>query len=126
MVMGYEINGQCMNSMATHDNGLSNNRNMVPEVLEKSAGMSSMMRMADGDGLQWIGHMNSIAAQVASSRKLPVKKERESNKRGRATKVRKLRQMARWCGKCICGHYKKPEKHSHYHRVPWNVTTMRQ
>jgi hypothetical protein len=56
-------------------------------VLEKSAGMNSMKRMDDGDGLRWIGHMNSIAAQVASRRELPVKKERESNERGRATKV---------------------------------------
>ncbi len=63
-------------------------------MLEKSAGMNSMMQMADGNGLQWIGHMNSIAAQVASSLKLQVKKERESDKRGRATKVQKLRQMA--------------------------------
>jgi hypothetical protein len=63
-------------------------------VLEKSAGMHSMMRMADGIGSRWIGHMNSIAARVASSRKLPVEKERESNKQGRATKVQKLQQMA--------------------------------
>jgi hypothetical protein len=56
--------------------------------------MNSMMRMADGDGLQWIGHMNSIAAQVVSSRELPVEKERESNEQGRATKVRKQQQMA--------------------------------
>jgi hypothetical protein len=77
----YEFNGN------SRYNGLSNNRNKVPEVLEKSAGMNSMMRMADGNGSQWIGHMNSIAAQVVSSCKLPVKKERESDKRGRATKV---------------------------------------
>jgi hypothetical protein len=56
--------------------------------------MKSMMRMDDGNELQWIGHMNSIAARFASSRKLPVKKERESNEQGRATKVRKLQQMA--------------------------------
>ncbi len=55
-----------------------------------SAGMNSMMRMADGDGLQWIGHMNLIAAQVVSSRELPVKKERESDEQGRAAKVQKL------------------------------------
>jgi hypothetical protein len=67
----YEFNGN------SYNNGLSNNRNKVPEVLEKSAVMISMMRMADCDGLRWIGHMNSIAAQVASSRKLPVEKERE-------------------------------------------------
>ena len=67
----YEFNGNSRN------NGISNNRNKVPEVLEKSAGMNSMMRMADGDGSRWIGHMNSIAAQVASSRELPVKRERE-------------------------------------------------
>ncbi len=51
-----EFNGNSRN------NRLSNNRNKVPEVLEKSAGMNSMMRMADGDGSRWIGHMNSIAA----------------------------------------------------------------
>jgi hypothetical protein len=62
-------------------------------VLEKSADMNSMMWMADGDGSRWIGHMNSTAAQVASSRELPVKKERERDKQGRATKERKLRQM---------------------------------
>jgi hypothetical protein len=84
----YEFNGNSCNK------GLSNNRNKVPEVLEKSAGMNSMMRMADGDGSQWIRHMNSIAAQVASSRELPVEKERESNKQGRATKAQKLQQMA--------------------------------
>jgi hypothetical protein len=84
----YEFNGNSRN------NGLSNNRNKVPEVLEKSAGMNSMMRMADGDASRWIGHMNSIAAQVVSSHELPVEKERESNKQGRATKVQKLRQMA--------------------------------
>ena len=84
----YEFNGN------SHNNGLSNNRNKVPEVLEKSAGMNSMMRMADGNGSRWIGHMNSIAAQVASSRKLPVEKKRESNEQGRATKVQKLQQMA--------------------------------
>jgi hypothetical protein len=84
----YEFNGNSRN------NGLSNNRKKVPEVLEKSAGMNSMIQMADGNGSQWIGHMNSIVAQVASSRKLPVKKERESDEQGRATKVQKLRQMA--------------------------------
>jgi hypothetical protein len=63
-------------------------------VLEKSAGMNSMMQMADGDGSQWIRHMNSTAAQVASSRELPVEKERESNEQGRVKKVRKLQQMA--------------------------------
>ncbi len=56
--------------------------------------MNSMMRMADSDGLQWIGHMNSIAARVASSRELPVKKVRESNEQGRAMKVQMLQQMA--------------------------------
>ncbi len=84
----YEFNGNSRN------NGISNNRNKVPEVLEKSAGMNSMMRMADSNGLQWIGHMNSIAARVASSPELPVEKERESDKQGRAAKVQKLRQMA--------------------------------
>jgi hypothetical protein len=84
----YEFNGNSRN------NGLSNNRNKVPEVLEKSAGMNSMMRMADGDGSQWIGHMNSIAAQVASSCELPVERERESDKQGRVRKVQKLQQMA--------------------------------
>jgi hypothetical protein len=84
----YEFNGNSRN------NGLSNNRNKVPEVLEKSAGMKSMMRMADGNESRWIGHMNSIAARFASSRELPVKKERESDKQGRATKVQKLQQMA--------------------------------
>jgi hypothetical protein len=63
-------------------------------VHEKPAGMNSMMQMADGDGLQWIGHMNSIAAQVASSCKLLVEKKRESDKQGRAMKVRKLQRMA--------------------------------
>jgi hypothetical protein len=71
----YEFNGN------SHNNGLSNNRNKIPEVLKKSAGMNSMMWMADGDGLQSIGHMNSIAARVASSRKLPV--EKETNEGGR-------------------------------------------
>jgi hypothetical protein len=84
----YEFNGNSRN------NGLISNRNKVPEVLEKSAGMNSMMRMADGNGLRWIEHINSIAAQVASSCKLPVEKERESNEQGSATKVRKLQQMA--------------------------------
>jgi hypothetical protein len=84
----YEFNGNSRN------NGLSNNRNKVPEVLEKSAGMNSMVRMADGNGLRWIGHMNSIAARVASSHELPVKKERESNEQERATKVQQLRQRA--------------------------------
>jgi hypothetical protein len=52
----YEFNGN------SHNNGLSKNRNKVPEVLEKSAGMNSMMQIADSNGSQWIGHMNSIAA----------------------------------------------------------------
>jgi hypothetical protein len=55
----------------------------VPEVLEKSACMNSMKRTADGNGSQWIGHMNSIAAQVASCRKLPVERERTLNKGAR-------------------------------------------
>jgi hypothetical protein len=50
--------------------------------------------MADGNGLQWIGHMNSIPARVASSHELPVEKERESDDRGRATKVQMQQQMA--------------------------------
>ncbi len=45
-------------------------------MLEKSAGMNSMMQTDDGDGLQWIGHMNSIAARVASCHELPVERER--------------------------------------------------
>jgi hypothetical protein len=65
-----------------------------PSLVTIAGCMNSMMQMADGDGSQWIGHMNSIAARVASSRKLPVKKERESNKRGRETKVQKQQQMA--------------------------------
>jgi hypothetical protein len=40
----YEFNGNSRN------NELSNNRNKVPEVLENTAGMNSMMRMADGNG----------------------------------------------------------------------------
>ena len=40
-----------------------------------------MMRMADGDGSRWIGHMNSITARVASSRELPVEKEKERQTR---------------------------------------------
>jgi hypothetical protein len=60
-----------------------------PALVTIAGCMNSMMRMADGDGSRWIGHMNSIAAQVASSRKLPVEKERKSNERGRATKVQK-------------------------------------
>ncbi len=71
----YEFNGNSCN------NRLSNNRNKASEVLEKSAGMNLMMRMADSDGLQWIGHMNSIAAQIPSSCKLPVKREREQKMR---------------------------------------------
>ncbi len=69
----YEFNGNLRN------NWLSNNMNKVPEVLEKSAGMNPIMQMADGNGSWWIGHMNSIAAQVVSSHELPVEKERESN-----------------------------------------------
>ncbi len=67
----------------SRDNGLSNNRNEVQEVLKKSAGMNSMMRMTDGDRSRWIGHMNSIIAGVASSRKLLVKREREQQTRER-------------------------------------------
>jgi hypothetical protein len=52
-------------------------------VLEKSAGMNSMKQTDDGDGSRWIGHMNSIAARVASCRKLPVKRERRTNKGAR-------------------------------------------
>jgi hypothetical protein len=54
-------------------------------VLEKSAGMNSMKRTDDGNGSQWIGHMNSIAARVASCHELLVKRERTMNKgvRGR-------------------------------------------
>ena len=52
----YEFNGN------SHNNGQSNNRNMIPEVLDKSAGVNSMVWMADGNGLQWIGHTNSITA----------------------------------------------------------------
>ena len=54
-------------------------------MLEKSAGMNSMKRMDDSDGSQWIRHMNSIAARVASCRKLLVKRERTMNEgvRGR-------------------------------------------
>jgi hypothetical protein len=52
-------------------------------VLEKSAGMNSMKRTDDGDGSRWIGHMNSITAQVASCRKLLVKTERTTNKGAR-------------------------------------------
>ncbi len=48
-------------------------------MLEKSAGMNSMMRMDDGDGLQWIEHMNSIAAVVASCCELPVEREWTTN-----------------------------------------------
>jgi hypothetical protein len=65
-----------------------------PAVVTIARCMNSMMRMADGNGLQWIGHMSSIAAQVVSSCELPVKKKRESNEQGRAMKVQKLRQMA--------------------------------
>jgi len=52
-------------------------------VLEKSAGMNSMKRTDDGDGLQWIGHMNSITAGVASCCKLPVERERRTNEGAR-------------------------------------------
>jgi hypothetical protein len=52
-------------------------------VLEKSAGMNSMKQTDDGDGSQWIGHTNSIAAQVASCRELLVKRERTTNKGAR-------------------------------------------
>ncbi len=45
--------------------------------------LNSMKWMDDSDGLQWIGHMNSIAAQVASCRKLPVERERTTNKEAR-------------------------------------------
>ncbi len=61
------------------ENGLSDNRIKVPEVLEKSAGMNSMKQMDDGDGSGWIGHTNSIAAQVGSCRELLVKRERMMN-----------------------------------------------
>ncbi len=52
-------------------------------MLEKSAGMNSIKRTDDGDGLQWIGHMNSIAARVASCRELPVERERTTNEGAR-------------------------------------------
>jgi hypothetical protein len=52
-------------------------------MLEKSAGMNSMKRTDDGDGSQWIGHMNSIAAPVASCRELLVKRERTTNEGAR-------------------------------------------
>ncbi len=89
----YEFNGNSRN------NGWSNNRNMIPEVLDKSAGVNSMMRMADGNGSQWIGHTNSITAWVASSRKWLVKREREResdkwNEGGR----RKYASCDRWPG----------------------------
>jgi hypothetical protein len=68
-----------------------------------------MMRTDDGDGLRWIGHMNSIAAQVVSCRKLPVKRERTTNEGARG----RNKSCDRWPG----------DVDSHYHRIPWNVTT---
>ncbi len=91
--MAYEFNGN------SHNNGQGNNRNMIPDVLDKSACVNSMMRMADGDGSWWIGHTNSIAAWVASSCKWLVKREREResdewNEGGR----RKYASCDRWLG----------------------------
>jgi hypothetical protein len=45
--------------------------------------MNSMMRADDGDELQWIGHMNSISAQVVSCCKLLVERERRTNEGAR-------------------------------------------
>ena len=52
-------------------------------MLEKSAGMNSMKRTDDGNGSQWIGHMNSIAARVASCHELLVERERTRNEGAR-------------------------------------------
>ena len=84
----YEFNGN------SHNNGLSNNRNKVPEVLEKSAGMNSMKRTDDGDGSRWIRQMNSIAARVVSCRELPVMRERTTNKGARG----RNKSCDRWPG----------------------------
>ncbi len=53
-----------------------------------------MKWMDDGDGLQWIGRMNSIAARVASCHKLPVKRERTMNKGARG----RNKSCDRWPG----------------------------
>jgi hypothetical protein len=56
-----------------------------PTLVTIAGCMNPMMRMDDGDELQWIRHMNSIAAWVASCCELPVKRERRTNEgpRGR-------------------------------------------
>ncbi len=54
-----------------------------PALVTIAGCMNSMKRTDDGDGLQRIGRMNSIAAQVANCREFPVEKERMTNKGAR-------------------------------------------
>jgi hypothetical protein len=83
---------------------------------------NSMMQIDDGNELQWIGHMNSIAAQVASCCELPVERERRTNKGARG----RNKSCDRWLGDVANAYAvitKKTENYSHYCRIPWNVTT---
>ncbi len=91
-------------------------------MLEKSAGINSTKRTDDGNGSRWIGHMNSIAARVASCRVLLVERERMMNKGARG----RNKSYDRWPGDVANAYAvitKKTENHSHYRRIPWNVTT---
>jgi hypothetical protein len=84
--------------------------------------MNSMKWMDDGNGSRWIGHMNSIAARVASCHELPVMRERTTNEGARGWN----KSCDRWPGDVANAYAvitKKPENYSHYRRIPWNVTT---
>jgi hypothetical protein len=96
-----------------------------PALVTITRCMNSMMQMADGNGSQWIGQMNSIAAQVVSSGDLPVKRERKRRMReGNKSTEAATHGWVMW--QVRMRSLQKAKNLSCYHRVPWNVTTMRQ